>query len=186
MPTIFSHGIVAVSASSFFKTKSDSIKFYLLVLFCSMIPDADVIAFRFGIPYSHWLGHRGITHSILFSAILPIPILLLFYRRDFTFNMRYLLLWFVFFLSTLSHALLDALTNGGLGVCLYCPFSTERFFFDFRPIQVSPIGKRFFSDAGIRVMQSEFFWIWIPSIVVFGVSWVIKKILTRITFHYPH
>jgi len=167
MPTIFSHGIAAVSATSFFKTKLDTFKFYFLVLFFSMIPDADVIAFRFGIPYSHWLGHRGFTHSILFSALFPIPFLLFFYRKEFALNTRYLLLWFVFFVSTLSHALLDALTNGGLGVCLYCPFSTERFFFDFRPIQVSPIGKRFFSEAGIRVLQSEFIWIWIPSIVVY-------------------
>lgn len=177
MPTIFSHGIAAVSAGSLFKTKSDTLKFYLLILFCSIIPDADVIAFRFGIPYSHWLGHRGITHSIFFSAILPIPILFLFYRNDFTFNFRYLLLWFVFFLSTLSHALLDALTNGGLGVCIYCPFSTERFFFDFRPIQVSPIGKRFFSEAGIRVLASEFIWIWIPSFIVLTVSFLVKKII---------
>ena len=66
MPTIFSHGIAAVSAGSFFKTKSDTVKFYILILLCSIIPDADVIAFRFGIPYSHWLGHRGITHSIFF------------------------------------------------------------------------------------------------------------------------
>ncbi len=179
MPTIFSHGIAAVSAASLFKTKKDSIKFYLLVLFCSCIPDADVIAFRLGIPYSHFLGHRGFTHSILFSVILPFPILLLFYRKETVFNARYLLLWSVFFLSTLSHALLDALTNGGLGVCLYCPFSTGRFFFDFRPIQVSPIGKRFFSEAGLRVLQSEFIWIWIPSFVVFFVSWVIKKIAIK-------
>jgi inner membrane protein len=170
MPTIFSHGIAALAASSFFKTTSGAVKFYLLVIFCSCIPDADVIAFRLGIPYSHFLGHRGFTHSIFFSAILPIPILLLFYGSERWFTIRYLLLWFVFFLSTLSHALLDALTNGGLGVCLYCPFSTERFFFDFRPIQVSPIGKRFFSAAGLRVLESEFFWIWIPSISVLAAT----------------
>ena len=95
------------------------------------------------------------------------------------FTLRYLLLWFVFFLSTLSHALLDALTNGGLGVCLYCPFNVDRFFFDFRPIQVSPIGKRFFSEAGLRVLQSEFVWIWIPSIIFFGVSNFLKLILDQ-------
>jgi inner membrane protein len=175
MPTIFSHGIAAVSATSIFKTKSDTFKFYFLVLFFSMIPDADVVAFRFGIPYSHWLGHRGITHSILFSAIFPIPFILFFYQKDFALNARYLLLWFVFFISTISHALLDALTNGGLGVCIYCPFSTERYFFDFRPIQVSPIGKRFLSEAGIRVLQSEFIWIWIPSIVTYLVVRILRK-----------
>jgi len=179
MPTIFSHGIAALSAASIFKTKLNKSKFYLLVLFCSLIPDADVIAFPLGIPYIHWLGHRGITHSILFSALLPLPILFIFYRFVPVFTLRYLLLWFVFFAATLSHALLDALTNGGLGVCLYCPFNLERFFFDFRPIQVSPIGKRFFSEAGLRVLQSEFVWIWIPSILFFALSYLLRVISDR-------
>src|SRR6202043_386576 len=29
---------------------------------CSMIPDLDVIGFRFGIRYGDFLGHRGFTH----------------------------------------------------------------------------------------------------------------------------
>ncbi|MBK8397210.1 MAG: metal-dependent hydrolase [Leptospiraceae bacterium] len=176
MPTIFSHGIAAVSAATLFNSKSEKIKFYVLVLICSCIPDLDVISFKFGISYSHWLGHRGITHSILFSILLPIPILFLFYRSVSFFSKEYIVLWIVFFISTVSHALLDALTNGGLGVCLYCPFKTERFFFDFRPILVSPIGKNFFSEAGIRVLKSEFVWIWIPSFLVFITFKIAKKL----------
>lgn len=179
MPTIFSHGIAALTGASIFKTKTDTVKFYLLVIVCALVPDADVVAFRLGIPYSHWLGHRGISHSILFSAFLPILIIFLFYRSVSVFTWRYLLLWFVFFASTLSHALLDALTNGGLGVCFYCPFNTERYFFDFRPIQVSPIGKRFFSEEGLRVLKSEFVWIWIPSLFFFALIQILKQLYQR-------
>jgi inner membrane protein len=36
--------------------------------------------------------------------------------------------------------LLDMLTNGGLGIAVFSPFSRERFFFPVQPIPVSPIG----------------------------------------------
>ena len=32
----------------------------------ALLPDADVIAFKLGIPYSAPWGHRGATHSLLF------------------------------------------------------------------------------------------------------------------------
>ena len=51
--------------------------------------------------------------------------------------------WVIFsflFASTLSHGLVDMLTNGGLGVALLAPFDNGRYFFPFRPIEVSPLG----------------------------------------------
>jgi membrane-bound metal-dependent hydrolase YbcI (DUF457 family) len=35
----------------------------------SLAPDLDVIAFRFGIPYSAPFGHRGAAHSILVALV---------------------------------------------------------------------------------------------------------------------
>ena len=56
------------------------------------------------------------------------------------------------------------MTNGGLGVALLAPFSEERFFFSFRPIQVSPIGAgAFFTEWGLRVLKSEGLWVGLPS-----------------------
>jgi inner membrane protein len=57
-----------------------------------------------------------------------------------------------FFLITASHGILDAFTNGGLGIALFSPFDNSRYFFPFRPIQVSPIGAGFFSMRGLRVL----------------------------------
>jgi len=69
-----------------------------------------------------------------------------------------------FFLATASHGMLDAMTNGGRGVAFFAPFSDARFFFPWRPIEVSPLGiDRFLSARGMEVMISEFKWIWIPS-----------------------
>lgn len=66
----------------------------------------------------------------------------------------------------MSHPLLDALTDGGLGVAFFSPFSNERYFFPWTPIRVSPIGGSFFSARGIETLRSELVWVWGPVIVV--------------------
>jgi inner membrane protein len=72
-----------------------------------------------------------------------------------------------FFLATVSHAILDALTNGGLGVALFSPIDPTRYFFPVRPIEVSPIGiGEFFSAQGWLVVRSELLWIWLPTLVL--------------------
>jgi len=73
-------------------------------------------------------------------------------------------LWLYFFLAAASHGVLDALTNGGPGIAFFAPFDTDRYFFPWRPIVVSPIGIRpFFSGWGLGVIESEFVWIWLPA-----------------------
>src|SRR6267378_8050335 len=47
-------------------------------------------------------------------------------------------LWRFFFLATASHGLLDAMTNGGLGVAFFAPFCDTRYFLPWQPIVVSP------------------------------------------------
>jgi len=72
---------------------------------------------------------------------------------------------------TASHGLLDALTDGGLGVAFLAPFSGERFFFPWQPIEVSPIGlRRFLSGRGLEVLRSELLWVWLPSILLAGAA----------------
>jgi hypothetical protein len=75
-------------------------------------------------------------------------------------------LWMYFTAVTASHGLLDALTNGGRGIAFFAPFSNHRFFFPWRPIQVSPIGVGLFSARGLAVLQSELRWILLPSVII--------------------
>jgi len=77
----------------------------------------------------------------------------------------------VLFLATISHAVLDAMTTGGLGVGFFIPFENTRYFFGCRPIQVSPIGiSKFFSEWGIRVILSELIWVGVPCFTVLGIK----------------
>ena len=82
-----------------------------------------------------------------------------------------------FFSCTASHALLDAMTNGGLGVAFFSPFDNSRYFLPWRPIQVSPIGiSNFLSEWGISVIKNEIIWVGIPCICVIIISAFIRKI----------
>ena len=86
-------------------------------------------------------------------------------------------LFLYFFFCTASHGLLDAMTNGGLGVAFFSPFDTTRYFFPVRPILVSPIGvSEFFSEYGVRILVSEAIWIWLPSCVAFLVLRVVQRL----------
>jgi inner membrane protein len=46
------------------------VSFWLLSAGLAMLPDADVIAFYFGIPYGSRFGHRGFTHSLFCAALV--------------------------------------------------------------------------------------------------------------------
>ncbi|MBA3273622.1 MAG: metal-dependent hydrolase [Chthoniobacterales bacterium] len=66
------------------------------------------------------------------------------------------------FLATVSHCVLDAFTDGELGVAFFAPFENSRYFFPVTPIAVSPIGGSFFSARGLSVVLNEVVWIWVP------------------------
>jgi inner membrane protein len=138
---------------------------------CSVIPDLDVIGFRFGIRYGDNWGHRGFTHSLFFAALLASAVVLIGFRQVPPGFGR-LPLWVYFFLATASHGFLDAMTDGGLGVAFFAPFDNHRYFLPWTPLRVSPIGiGRFFTDRGLAVLQSEVLWIWLPAASLAFSAW---------------
>ncbi|MHC4365405.1 MAG: metal-dependent hydrolase, partial [Planctomycetota bacterium] len=67
------------------------------------------------------------------------------------------------FVASASHGVLDALTDGGLGIALFSPFDTGRYFFPWRPLRVSPIGiDAFFRYGGLEALASDIVWVWLP------------------------
>jgi len=123
----------------------------------SLAPDLDVIAFRFGIPYSAPFGHRGAAHSIFIALVLAsIAALATRVRPDqVNSNQTRTRLWVLCAVVAISHGLLDTLTDGGLGIALLWPFSNERYFAPWTPIPVAPIGARMLTSGGIRVVMTE-------------------------------
>jgi inner membrane protein len=81
-----------------------------------------------------------------------------------------------FLVATASHGLLDAMTDGGLGVAFFSPFDNHRYFLPWRPIHVSPIGVgRFFSERGLAVLQTELLWIWLPAALLAVSAWLLRR-----------
>ena len=128
-----------------------------------MLPDADVIGFRFGVDYADRWGHRGATHSFAFAAAAALLAIAVLRLRKYWIAAAYL------FIAMASHGLFDTLTNGGLGAALFWPFDDNRYFAPITPIAVSPIGiDNFISARGFRVLVSEAIWIWAPLAVLTG------------------
>lgn len=159
MASVFTHAFAAAAMGSVYAGRGMPARFWLLAAGCAALPDADVAGFFFGVPYGSTFGHRGFTHSLAFALLAGCAVVALFFRGE---RGRGPLVAF-FALATASHAALDALTNGGLGVAFFSPFSNRRYFFPFRPLQVSPIGPAsFFSEWGVAVIKSELLWVWLP------------------------
>ena len=180
MASAFTHVVAASAIGTFLVRPPRRWRILALGALCAVAPDADVIAFRAGIPYEHVLGHRGLSHSIPIAACVGALGASWAWLRGWARAEAGRLGLFLL-LATASHGLLDAMTDGGLGVAFLAPFSTERWFLPWRPIHVSPIGiGAFFSDRGRAVLVSELAIVWLPAalLAAFGI-WLERRTSTR-------
>jgi inner membrane protein len=159
VPTIFTHPVVAALKTWFPRVP---VRAAFAGALLAVLPDADVVSFPLGIPYASTFGHRGFTHSIVFA--LATSLLATLALRSSARDRR--MLFAYLFLCAISHPLLDALTNGGLGIAFFSPFTNHRYFFPWTPIRVSPIGASFFSARGLKTLVSEAKWVWLPCVAL--------------------
>ena len=175
MASAFSHAVAALSLGACFYRPGTPKRVWVIGAFCSVIPDIDVLGFRFGIRYGDFWGHRGFTHSLFFAGLLASAVLLIGFRPGAVGLSRFSM-WVYFFIATASHGFLDAMTDGGLGVAFFAPFDNHRYFLPLRPIHVSPIGAaRFFTHRGLEVLQSELLWIWLPAALLVLSVWLMRR-----------
>ncbi|MFL5783939.1 MAG: metal-dependent hydrolase [Bacteriovoracaceae bacterium] len=155
MASLISHP-AAPLALIFARGEKWSGKLAIICVLLSCLPDADAIGFFLGVPYESQWGHRGFTHSLAFALMMGLA-------STFFFRENKKNVFILTTLSTFSHPLADMLTNGGLGVALWWPITSARYFFPWRPIEVSPIGiANFIGWRGVRVLLSEVLVLWIP------------------------
>lgn len=162
MPTVMTHPAAAMALFPWFRGQLGRPGVLAAGMLLTMAPDLDVIGFRFGIAYGDLLGHRGLSHSLPFAVAFGA---LAGFALARTYKLNFGLLWAYCALCLASHRLLDAMTNGGLGVAFFAPFSNERYFFDFRPLRVSAIGvDSFLRSDWTAVIGSELRWVWLPAL----------------------
>jgi len=171
MPSEFTHLFVAGAFGKTFAVEKMPARFWVLCGICAVIPDIDVIGFYLGIKYGGMFGHRGFFHSLTFSLLAGIAIVVLAFPAIPRFSKKWWGMGTFFFAVTASHGFLDSLTDRGLGVGFFIPFDNTRYVMPWRPIHASPMKiSRFFSRSGIDVLTAEIIWIWVPVIVLCAVA----------------
>ena len=180
MASALTHAFAAVALTRTLSPRKRDWRFWTLAVLSAILPDADVGGFAFGIDYGDLLGHRGFSHSLLFAALWSLLLVSVEYRRLIKFSRHWWQLVSLFFLVTMSHGILDAMTNGGLGVAFFSPFDTTRYFFPWRPVRVSPVGVgRFFSAQGAAIMASEIEYVWLPLATLWIGVGVLRRCFAR-------
>ncbi len=160
MPTIFTHAFIPIAASATAGRARIPAKLALVGAALAILPDFDVIGFRFGIDYGSQWGHRGFSHSLL-AAALGAGLIALLWR-----GARSVVAILFLFCAMASHACLDLLTDGGQGVMIFWPVDHTRYFLPWQPIRVSPIGVRFFTGRGLETAGSELLTVWLPALLI--------------------
>lgn len=177
MPSAFSHAVAGLGIAACFCRPETPKSLWALGAVCAALPDVDVLGFQLGIRYGALWGHRGLTHSIVFAAALAALITWLGFRHGVP-GLPPWRLWLFLFLATISHGLLDMLTDGGLGVALLVPFDNRRFFFPFQPIEVASFGVAWlFTRRGALVLASELRWVWLPSAALAAIAVLVRRVI---------
>ena len=175
MASAISHAVAAIGIGAGFYKPGAPKRIFVAGVFCSAIPDLDVIGFHFGIRYGDFWGHRGFTHSLVFAVLVAAVATILICPRGVP-QLSRLSLYLYFFLVTASHGVLDAMTDGGLGVAFFSPFNNRRYFLPWTPIHVSPIGiMRFFSHRSLAILQTEIIWIWLPAGALATIGYLLRR-----------
>jgi inner membrane protein len=158
MPTVLTHAALPLIAAWGLGPSRVPPRLALVAAVVAVVPDLDVLSRFVGIPVESILGHRGASHSVAAALVVgmlaaAIP------ARPIGWPRR----WWFLFLSALSHGSADMLTDGGKGIALFWPLTSDRMFFWFRPVEVSPIFLRGLENGKLwLVLASEMFWILLP------------------------
>lgn len=184
MPSIMTHALVGVAVGLAVSRRRQPAQFWILSTLLPALPDADTLGFKFGIPYAHFFGHRGFFHSANFALLLGLVTASLFFQREKFLSPRWWSRATFFSFIIASHGVMDAFTNGGLGIALLSPFYNGRIFSPWVPIEVAPIGvSHFWGPRGMTVMRSEMFWVWLPAagfvVAYWLASWSMRRILSE-------
>ena len=141
MATIFTHAALPLLAGrSFIPEGQRPRRFLIAAAICACVPDLDFLAYAFDVRPPQLLAHRGLTHSILFAALLAAIVGVLAFPALLRTPRVWARVWLGLFGWGATHGLVDALTFGDVGVALLAPISAARLHFPLHPVPVVPLG----------------------------------------------
>ena len=175
MATAFTHALVGGLLAGAAPERLPRARLVLAGALLAVLPDLDVVAFRIDIPYGHPLGHRGVSHSLLFAAGLgALGAAAVMGARVRTRDG--LVAAALLALATASHGFLDAFTDAGRGVGFLIPLSDARFFFPWRPLATSPVSvEAFFQGRALPILWNEMVWVWLPALALAALASLARR-----------
>ena len=180
MPTVFSHAAIGfLAAKVAAEATAPNTRIVAAAMALAALPDADAL-FISVIPYNSPLGHRGLTHSLVFAAAVGLLVAALFSKIGWARPHSFAALALLFALVIASHGFFDAMTDGGLGVAFFAPFTNDRYFLPWRPIPVAPLSFAGLMTArGLRVIGWEIglFWTFTMGALIWDKNTMLRKIL---------
>jgi len=175
VPSTLSHAAVAIAAGTVFSSRPAPKHFWSVSIACAVIADIDLIPFLFGVPYNHFFGHRGFFHSIFFGLLVSIAATKYVSSVSKGLPEAWVRYFTLFFLLCVSHGLLDALSNGSIGVALFSPFDPTRYFLPWQPISMVRM-RVFLTTWSLAAIRSELFLVWIPSCLVVLITALVRTV----------
>jgi inner membrane protein len=175
MSSFLTHAIVASTAGLQGGLSVSRSRVVLCSMALAILPDIDAF-FRFvGLSQVGWWGHRGLTHSLPFSAMTGLLVLLTFFKKVPRFSRSWWILWGLLFLAGASHGLIDALTDGGQGIALLAPFDSTRYTFIWQPLPLPAVGLEHVASSATLVWN-EARLVWLPVGVVLLCAWRFRRV----------
>ncbi len=176
MATAFTHAIVGSALGVFRPAEVPRRRLLVTLAVLAVLPDLDVVAFDLDIPYEHWLGHRGLTHSLPFALAAGLATAAVLFPEVPRLSARWWGLALLLASACASHGLLDALTDAGLGVGFLVPLEDSRVFLPWRPLPTSPIGvAAFFRGSGAQILATEMLLVQTPVLVAAAAVAVLRR-----------
>lgn len=176
MALFITHGIFTSLLIFLWREKKTRFTVFILLFIASVLPDIDYVFHENG---SGMFSHRGITHSFFFAAMTGAFFSALFLSTAKSFGQS-LLLMCIFFLATASHCCLDAMTQETYGVCFFCPFNEERYFFPVTPFisyTSGVVSKGFrpgLGNSSWATLFPEILLVWIPTFAIFALTYYLS------------
>ncbi|MEN6452568.1 MAG: metal-dependent hydrolase [Thermoguttaceae bacterium] len=169
--TLYSHAVVGLGLGRLYADRPMPWTYWGIVTLLPMVPDLDVFSVA---AYGSPLGHRGITHSLLFAGLLGAATAALCYRR---FRVRWWSLASLLLAIIASHGLLDAMTWGGETVPFFWPLGGR--YGNWGPLPVSDVGIDLSDLIDSRAIRAELLWLWLPTIAAVSIKLLYDRFAQR-------
>lgn len=167
MATDYTHAFVGVAIGRLYADRRMPWTYWGLATLLPTIPDLDVISTA---AYGSAMGHRGITHSLVFALLLSGVAASLTFRR---FRVKWWSLTALFFAMVASHGLLDACTRGGGNIPFFWPLGAD--YGNWGPLSVSDIAFDLPDPRRSRAISGELIWVWLPTAILLGLAWIYRR-----------